>query len=267
MKNSIAIILAIFILIVSFLAFTNTPLVVKTFASIKSGLGIAVGPALRSISSPLDVAGSIFGGYINLIHTKKENDILKNRVDTLLLENQRLSLLERENARFRELLGFTAKRPGSMIAATVIGEDIKNWFRCIIIDKGSHQGINRKMPVLTPKGVVGQSVEVDLWHTKVMVINDPNSSVDVTVEGKNTRGLLEGTGENTLKLKYVVKNDEIAVGDKLITSGKDGVFPKGIPAGIVVTVDRNKSGIFAEVEVVPYNNFRHLDEVLVMTKQ
>jgi rod shape-determining protein MreC len=100
-----------------------------------------------------------------------------------------------------------------------------------------------------------------------MIINDTNSSIDVNVDGKNTRGLLEGTGQNILKLKYVIKNDAIEIGDKLFTSGKDGIFPKGIPVGIVMTADRNKPGIFADVDVMPYNNFKQLDEVLIIKKQ
>jgi rod shape-determining protein MreC len=79
--------------------------------------------------------------------------------------------------------------------------------------------------------------------------------------------LLEGTGQNILKLKYVIKNDAIEIGDKLFTSGKDGIFPKGIPVGIVMAVDRNKAGIFADVDVMPFNNYKHLDEVLVIKKQ
>jgi rod shape-determining protein MreC len=183
------------------------------------------------------------------------------------MESQKLPELERENKRLKGLLNFIEKKPNTMIAAKVTGEDLKNWFRCIIIDKGRNNGVREKMPVITPKGIVGQAVEVDLWHSKVMVINDTNSSIDVNVEGKNTRGLLEGTGQNILKLNYVIKNDEIEIGDKLTTSGKDGIFPKGIPVGIVMTVNRNKTGIFADIDVMPANNFKQLDEVLVVKKQ
>jgi len=123
------------------------------------------------------------------------------------------------------------------------------------------------MPVITPKGIVGQAVEVDKWHSKVMVINDTNSSIDVNIDGKNTRGLLEGTGQNILKLKYVIKNDAIEIGDKLFTSGKDGIFPQGIPVGIVMTVNRSKAGIFSDIDVMPYNDFKQLDEVLLIKKQ
>ena len=154
-----------------------------------------------------------------------------------------------------------------MIAASVIGEDLKNWFKCIIIDKGRDHGVKEKMPVITPKGVVGQAVEVNKWHSKVMIINDTNSSVDVYVDGKNSRGILEGIDQTTLKLKYVLKNDEIAIGDKLITSGKDSIYPKGIPVGIIITINRNKAGIFADVDVMPFNNYKRLDEVLIVKKR
>ena len=114
-----------------------------------------------------------------------------------------------------------------MIAARVIGEDVMNWFKCIIIDKGQSSGIRERMPVVTPAGLVGQTVEVNKWHTKVMIINDTNSAVDIYVAGKHTRGIVEGTGQRILKLKYVLKNDDLEVGDRLITSGKDGIYPKG----------------------------------------
>jgi rod shape-determining protein MreC len=147
-----------------------------------------------------------------------------------------------------------------------VGEDVTNWFKCVIVDKGRSFGVKEKMPVITPVGIVGQAVEVNRWHTKVMVINDTNSAVDVFVSGKQSRGILEGTGQTILKLKYVLKNDEMEVGDTLITSGKDGIYPRGIPAGIVISVNKNRPGLFADVDVMPYNNFKKLDEVLVVKK-
>lgn len=238
----------------------------RSFATVKSGLGAFLGPVLNVISKPVEAVSDGLGGYLNLVGVKKENEELKSKVDKLFLENQRLTELERENARLRKLLDFTEKKPNTMIAAAVIGEDLKNWFRCIIIDKGKKHKVLEKTPVVTPRGVVGQVVEVDLFHSKVMVLNDTNSSIDVNVEGKNTRGLLEGTGQNTLKLKYVIKNDDIEIGDKLVTSGKDGIYPKGIPAGIVITANKNKAGIFADIDVMPFNNFKQLDEVLLIKK-
>ena len=266
MRNSIAIIIAVLVLVISFLSFTNAPFVARSYASAKSGLSSVFGPVLSVLAKPITSVGGVLDSYFNIIGVKKENRELKEKYEKLYVENQKLAETERENTRLRKLLDFAQKKPNTMIAAAVIGEDLKNWFRCVIIDKGSKHNVRQKMPVVTPKGIVGQVVEVDLWHSKVMVLNDSNSSVDVSVEGKNTRGLLEGTGQNTIKMKYVTKNDDIEIGDKLVTSGKDGIYPKGIPVGIVITVNKNKAGIFTDIDVMPYNNFRQLDEVLLVRK-
>jgi rod shape-determining protein MreC len=266
LKNTVVIIIAIAVLVVSFFIFTNTPLFLKGYSVAKTGFGEVSGPLLRIIGKPGEFIIYIFNNYIGLIHTNRENTDLRNRLARLQMENQKIPGLEHENKRLKTILNLMERRPKTMIAARVVGEDIKNWFKCIILDKGKSSGITIKMPVITPSGLVGQVVETDRWVTKVMVINDTNSSVDVYVEGKNTRGILEGTGQTVLKLKYIRKNDEIEIGDKLITSGKDGIYPKGLAAGIVTTVNRSKPGIFSDIEVMPFNNFSILEEVLVLKK-
>jgi len=266
LKNTVVIIIAIAVLIISFFIFTNTPLFLKGYSVAKTGFGEVSGPLLRIIGKPGEFASYIFNNYIGLVRTNRENADLRNRLARLQMENQKIPELEHENKRLKTILNLMEQRPKTMIAARVVGEDIKNWFKCIILDKGKSSGITIKMPVITPSGLVGQVVEADRWVAKVMVINDTNSSVDVYVEGRNTRGILEGTGQTVLKLKYIRKNDEIEIGDKLITSGKDGIYPKGLAAGIVTTVNRGKPGIFSEIEVMPFNNFNILEEVLVLKK-
>ncbi|HOF57298.1 MAG TPA: rod shape-determining protein MreC [Syntrophorhabdaceae bacterium] len=267
MKKTIIITIAVLVLVISFLVFTNIPSFFKGYSKIKICMGEATGPALKLLSKPTQLARYIYDSYFNLIGVKKENFELQKKFESLQLENHRLAELEKENKRLKSILHLVEQYPNTMIAASVIGEDLKNWFKCIIIDKGRDHGVKEKMPVITPKGVVGQAVEVNKWHSKVMIINDTNSSVDVYVDGKNSRGILEGIDQTTLKLKYVLKNDEIAIGDKLITSGKDSIYPKGIPVGIIITINRNKAGIFADVDVMPFNNYKRLDEVLIVKKR
>jgi rod shape-determining protein MreC len=267
LKNPIVIAIAIVVLAVSFFVFTDTPLLVKVYKRVKGGISEVAGPALSGAAKPAQFISYLFNTYLNILGTNTENSSLKKRLNGLELENQRLRELENENKRLKAILKLTEQKPDTMIAARVTGEDVKNWFKCIIIDKGRDAGVREKMPVVTGKGIVGQAVEVDKWHSKIMIINDTNSSVDVYVEGKNTRGILEGTGDAVLKLKYIVKNDEVEIGDKLLTSGKDGIFAKGLAVGIVITVNRSKPGIFADIEVMPFNNFKRLDEVLVVRKQ
>ncbi len=266
MKNTVIIVIAALLLVGSFLVFTNTSFFAKGYSSLKGGVSEVTGPTLSMIGKPAVFIRYIFNSYINVVGANKENSQLKMKLEALQLDNQRIPQLETENKRLKTILNLMEQQKNTYIAARVVGEDIKNWFKCIVIDKGRSHGIREKMPVVTPKGIVGQAVEVSKWNTKVMVINDTNSSVDVYVEGKNTRGMLEGTGQSTLKLKYILKNDEIDIGDKLVTSGKDGIYPKGMLTGIVITVNRNKAGIFTDIDVMPFNNFKRLDEVLIVKK-
>jgi rod shape-determining protein MreC len=266
LKGTLVGIAAVVVLAVAFLLFTDISVAVKTYSKTKVYVSGLMGPTLKVVSVPFRFTAGIFDSYFELVDVKRKNSELKKRLDALQLQSQKLPELERENERLRHLLRFMEQRPGTLTAARVIGEDATNWFKCIIIDKGSGNGIKEKMPVITPDGIVGQAVEVNQWHTKVMILNDTNSAIDVYVTGKQTRGVITGTGRTTLKMKYVLKNDEVEPGDRLITSGKDGVYPRGLPVGVVITVNKNVVGLFADVEVMPFNNFRKLDEVLVVRR-
>ncbi len=266
MKSTLVVIAAVIVLAVAFLLFTDISVAVKAYVKTKVYVSDLMGPTLKVVSAPLRFTQGIFSSYFELVDVKRKNNDLRKKLDALQLQNQKLSELEKENDRLRHLLRFMEQRPGTLTAARVIGEDVTNWFKCIIIDKGSGNGIKEKMPVITPEGIVGQAVEVNQWHTKVMILNDTNSAIDVYVEGKQARGIVAGTGRTTLRMKYVLKNDNVESGDKLITSGKDGVYPRGLPVGVVITANRNVVGLFADVEVMPFNNFRKLDEVLVVRR-
>ena len=266
MKGTLVVITAVVILAVSFLLFTDIGPIAKRYSTAKVYVANVMGPALKAVSAPFRFTQSVFDGYVNLVDVKRKNGELQKKLEALQLQSQKVSELEKENERLRRLLHFMEQRPGTLTAARVIGEDVTNWFKCIIIDKGRGNGISEKMPVITPEGVVGQAIEVNQWHTKVMILIDTNSAIDVDVTGKQARGILAGTGRTTLKMKYVLKNDDIEAGDRLITSGKDGVYPRGLPVGVVISVDKNVVGLFAEVEVMPFNNFRKLDEVLVVRR-
>jgi rod shape-determining protein MreC len=265
-KGTLVVIAAVVLLAFSFLLFTNISIFANAYSKTKVYVSGLVGPTLKVVGSPFRFTAGLFDRYVDLVNVKEKNAELKKRLEALQLQNQKVPELEKENERLRSLLHFMEHRPATMTAARVIGEDVTNWFKCIIIDKGRGSGIKEKMPVVTADGVVGQAVEVNQWHTKVMIINDTNSALDVYVPGKQTRGVLEGTGRTTLKMKYVLKNDDIESGDKLVTSGKDGIYPRGLPVGVVIAANKNVVGLFAEVEVMPYNNFRKLDEVLVVRR-
>jgi rod shape-determining protein MreC len=252
--------------VLSFLLFTDISVFRNGYSKTKLYVADSVGPVLKAISAPIRSADYVLDSYINLVSVKRKNQELKKRIEAMEVENQKILELEKENERLKALLGLKETEPKTFLAAHIIGEDVMNWFKCVVIDKGQTSGIRVKMPVITEAGLVGQTVEVNRWHTKVMIINDTNSAVDTYVAGKHTRGIAEGTGKRTLKLKYVLKNDDVSVGDRLITSGKDAIYPKDLAVGIVTSVDKSAPGLFSEIDVMPFNNFRKLEEVLVVKK-
>lgn len=258
------VLLALLTLFVSFLVFTELPIANRFYKKQRAILGEISGFAAKLASKPLIKLSQLYDAYLDVVNAKKEVVELRQKLSELSLENQRLREFERENQKLKTILGLSIKAGKEKIVANVIGEDIKSYYKGIIIDKGSESGILPKMAVISPKGLVGQVVEVRRGSSKIMVINDANSAVDVYVENKEIRGIIEGTGLSTLKLKYVKKNEEVEVGDKLITSGKDGIYPKGVPVGIVIDVNKKKGGIFLDITVAPFADFRVLDQVILL---
>jgi rod shape-determining protein MreC len=144
LKGTLVGIAAVIVLAVAFLLFTDISVAVKTYSKTKVYVSGLMGPTLKVASAPFRFTAGIFDSYFGLVDVKRKNSELKKRLDALQLQGQRLPELERENERLRHLLRFMEQRPGTLTAARVIGEDATNWFKCIIIDKGSGNGIKKR---------------------------------------------------------------------------------------------------------------------------
>jgi rod shape-determining protein MreC len=150
------------------------------------------------------------------------------------------------------------------VAAEVVGRDASVWFQSLTIDKGERDGLKPGMPVLAPEGVVGMISGTSSHAARVMLLTDPNSGVDVLVQRTRARGIVSGQLEQEAVLKYVKRDEDVKVGDRVITSGLDGVFPKGMPVGHVTEVSRKDRGLFLYAEVTPSAAASRLEEVLVV---
>ncbi len=149
-------------------------------------------------------------------------------------------------------------------AAQVVARDPSGWFKSVIIDKGASDGVKRSMPVVVSEGIVGQVIEVSLYYSKVLLIIDQNSAVDVLCQRTRARGVLKGGAHNRCQLKYVLRKADIRVGDIVISSGLDGVYPKGLCLGRVSGLSKQNAGVFQNVQVDPFVDFDKLEEVLVL---
>ncbi len=234
-----------------------------------------VGPALLWLMRPVQVAlqtvtGWIQGiqeSYITLEGYKAEIERLRERVTKLESERDRLLEAEATNRRLQQLLDFRAQFPAGGISASIIAASASKWFKSCLLDKGSADGIRKNMAVVTASGVLGRVIELAPRTAKVLLITDPNSAVDVVVQRTRGRGIVSGSLENGPILKYVKHSEDVQIGDRLITSGLDGIFPKGMMVATVIAVRKQTLGLFQRINVRPAVTVERTEQVLVVTAQ
>ncbi|MFQ5850459.1 MAG: rod shape-determining protein MreC [Candidatus Binatia bacterium] len=227
----------------------------------------AVRPLQRGLQATVVALWKLQDSYQAFTGLWRGNVELKRRIMELEAERNRLLEAEATNRRLQELLDLKTQVAGQSVTAAVIGNSASTWFQSLTINKGTKDGIRKGMAVISPVGIVGQLVTVAPRSSKVLLITDHNSGVDVIVQRSRARGIVSGSLGNAPVLKYVSRNDEIREGDRLVTSGLDGIFPKGLLVGTVGMVRKETSGLFQHVEVSLAVNPSRIEEVLVVSAE
>jgi rod shape-determining protein MreC len=230
-------------------------------------LGAALLEGMRPLQSGVTRAtstlGAIWQQYFALVGLQRENEHLRQRILELERDAVRLGEVEQTNQRFRELLGFRDQLEGPAIAARVVGKDIK-LTRSFTLDRGAQDGLRKGMAVLSPYGVVGQILRTSSNTAQVLLITDHNSGIDAVVQRSRARGIIEGALDQGCLLKYIRQGDDVQVGDRVVTSGLDGIFPKGIVVGHITQLHPRSRGQLLSTDVEPAVPFDLVEEVLVV---
>jgi rod shape-determining protein MreC len=207
-----------------------------------------------------------WGNYIDLRNTREENQALRAQLDQLRLEQAALIEDAKQGQRLQGLLDFRQKYIYATVPAQVIGTGGSDQSRILTIDKGSKEGLKRDQPVITPDGIVGKLVEVFPHTSQVLEINDQTSGAGVLLEKTRMRGVLRGNAYGQPQIINVLPDDRVKPGERVVTSGGDQIFPRGLAVGTVLKVvsdpDREP---YVDVVLKPAANLQHLDEVLVVT--
>lgn len=227
--------------------------------------------SLIDFFSPIEKSASIANFKISKIYQdinsyiwlKSQNDKLKEEVKLLRANDEILRELELENGRLKKMLDFKKETQYKLVASSVIGREPTNLFYGCIIDKGTDSGIRKNMVVITNEGLVGKIIFATSMTAKVMFIIDPNNKVSAIDQNTRSFGILTGTGKDYCLLKYLSIDDEIILGDKILTSGEGGVYPKGISIGRISKLRRSPDGSSWYIEVRPYVDFSKLEEIFV----
>ncbi len=226
---------------------------------------ISGSPFLSASSAVSSGVAGLWGSYVWLVGAHAENHNLHQTVGTLTLQNQALADLKLENARLRQLLDFKENQGLQTLGARVVGRVPDYLAHMVYIDRGAADGVKVDMAVIAGYGAAGRAVLVSPHQAQVQLITNADASVGVMLATSRSPGVLRGTGGSLLHLDYINNTEEVSAGEIVVTSGLDGVFPKGIPIGKVVDSRKGKT-VFREIEVEPFADLLRLEEVLLVVQ-
>ncbi len=237
-----------------------------------------VSPGTERIAIPLvsrfqEAGASLLGKirgcwntYFALASVAEENRRLRGELRLAQTARTRCTETELASTRLRELLRLRRTMDDPVLAAEVIARDPSPWYRSITVNRGTAHGVRKGLPVVVPEGVAGVISHVSDRHARVLLLTDPNSAVDVLVQRTRARGMVKGDAAGMCTCEYVLHRYEVRKDDILVSSGLDGIFPKGLSVGRVAEVLPVSSGIFQKIRVVPFADFEKLEEVLILLR-
>lgn len=224
----------------------------------------AITPFERGLIATGHFFRNTWNSYVDLRNVRRQNRELQEEIGRVRLENARLKTDVDQTRRLQALLDFKERYVGNTVAAQVIGSGGSEQSHVIYIDK--HEGIKPGMPVITPDGIVGKIKEVYPLSSQVLLINDRDSGAGVILENSRLEGVLHGSDLGDLRVDDVMSDEKVDVGERVITSGGDRIYPKGLPVGTVNKVSQDyDAGPFLNIRIKPAADLNRLEEVLVVT--
>jgi rod shape-determining protein MreC len=206
---------------------------------------------------------NLWRGYVGLRGVRAENERLRQRLAEAEIELQAQRALADRSRGLEQLLALRSRTSLATVAAEVIAAGATPDFRTLTIDKGEDAGVLTDMAVIAPAGVVGRVVVPSARAAKVQLLIDRNAAAGALIERTRAQGVVVGGGDERLRLQFVAETAEVIVGDLVVTSGIDGIYPKGFVIGVVERVERS-GGAYREIAVKPAVDFSQLEEVLVV---
>jgi len=226
---------------------------------------------LQNVSSKATGATSGFFQQIwNFRATARENEQLKDRLSQVETELHTAQQAAVENERLKALLNLHEQTNVKNIPARVIARDPSVWFNTITINRGSSSGVEVNMPVVTPGGIVGRIITVGPWASQVMLITDEKAGAGAVVGQLGQSGALGSVrgradlGVGVIEMRYVSGLEKVEVGDYVMTTGQDGIYPPGLNVGRVVDVKHGTATQAHQILIQPGAQLDHLEEVAVL---
>jgi rod shape-determining protein MreC len=225
----------------------------------------ALTPVQDTLNSFAHGSTGFVRNYFDLVNVRRDNERLNAQLAQTKSDQSRLVELETENRHLSDLLDLKdALGGGDAVGANVIGSDASGLARTLLLGQGSSAGVKPGMAVLSFQGVVGKIIATSAHASRVLLIDDHNAALDAFDQRTRTRGIVAGIVDDGLTMKYVDRSQEVRPTDVIVTSGLDGIFPRGLLIGTIKTVKAEGPGMFLNVAISPAVDFRSLEQVLII---
>ena len=233
--------------------------------NVRSALSVALYPLHFIVDLPLSATRWLSETLATRNRLQEDNQRLQKEILLLQVEQQKLTALEAENRRLRDLLDSSFKIGERVLIAELVAVDLDPYRQQVVINKGSSSGVYEGQPVLDANAVMGQVTHINRFSATVLLISDARHALPVQVNRNGLRTLAVGTGRiNELELPHLPNNADIVEGDLLVTSGLGGRFPPGYPVAKVTSVIREPGEPFARVEARPSAHLERAREAMLV---
>jgi rod shape-determining protein MreC len=230
---------------------------------VRQGLSVATWPLQMAAAAPADFARNAAVYFATLVEVQQDNAALRRSQLEGAQRLLRFEQIERENARLRELLQMARAAAVRSVAAEILYDAPDPFSRKVILDRGGQHGVEAGMAVVNAQGMIGQVTRVYPVQSEVTLLTDKDHAIPVQVARNGLRGVLFGAGQGRLELRFTLTGVDVRAGDRLETSGLDGIFLAGLPVAEVVNVDR-ESQTFAVIVCEPVAGVERTTQVLVL---
>jgi len=217
----------------------------------------------RGTMAIIDGVRGMWSGYVALQQVQQENNALRQELQSLQVKLQQERAEAQRTDNLRQLLELRERANLDTVAAEVIAGAASVDFKTVTIDKGSSDSLDTDMAVISPAGVVGRIILPSRRASKVQLLIDRNAAAGALIERTRVQGVVVGIGDGMLRMQYVPGTADVKTGDLVVTSGIDGIYPKGFVIGTIDHADRG-AGAYHEIVIRPAVDFSRLEEVLIV---
>jgi rod shape-determining protein MreC len=226
---------------------------VLLFDRLRVAVADAVSPLLEIIAQPVSSAASMVERVEGMADVYRQNDVLREENRRLLQWQEAARRLAAENDDLRALAKLVPESPVASISGRVIADSGGAFLRNVLVDAGARDGVERGQAAMSGDGLVGRVAEVGERTARILLLTDLNSHIPVMLESTNERAVLDGDNSDQPQLAYLQAKEPVKIGDRIVTAGSGGIFPPGLPVGVISTVE---GGV---VRVAPYAELSRLE--------